>query len=169
MSYLSGCTKSPSREKQGSHGQYLLHTCLLIQSETQFYYLLCYLLIQAAGANGANSANQIIVYSAPRKQKASFTAHLKPAQNQVEISFPEKKCSVYNSYHHSPHSPVFRKVFFYLEASLGGTLLRFSHLFYFLKADIGFNLQRPHGIEQIRESGTETGGTFVPWAIKREK
>lgn len=57
VSCWSGYTKSPSSKREVSHGQYLLHTCLLIRSETQFYDLPYCLLIQASTANRANSPN----------------------------------------------------------------------------------------------------------------
>lgn len=60
--------------------------------------------MQAAGANQANSANQIIVYSAPRKQKASFTAHLKPAQKPGESQFSREKMQCLQSL--SPQSSL---------------------------------------------------------------
>lgn len=58
VSRPSGSRKSPSGKREGSHGQYLLHTYFLIQSQTQFYYLPYCLLIQRATASQANSPKQ---------------------------------------------------------------------------------------------------------------
>lgn len=71
-----------------------------------------------------------IVHSAPRKQKASFNAHLNPAQKEVNMCFPDRKSSAYTSYHHSPHCPVLRKVFFSLEANLLGNAIVVYHIYF---------------------------------------
>lgn len=96
-------------EREVSHGQYLLHTCLLIQPETWFYDLPYCLLIQAPTASRANFPNQISskcpLYIQHPENKASFTTRIKLAQKQVNMCFPEKNLDAYTSYHHSPHFP----------------------------------------------------------------
>lgn len=87
------------QEREGSHGQYLLHTCLLIQSETRFYDLPHCLLTEAPTASQANSPNQIsstcsLCIQHP-ENKVSFTTHLKLAQKQANVFSREKPWFLY--------------------------------------------------------------------------
>lgn len=103
------------------------HVYLLILSETQFYdFSYCSVQVeqQIKQILLTKSLLKHSLCSAPRKQKASLTTHLNPAQKQVNLCFPGRISSACISCHHSSHFPMFRKVFFCLEATVLGNTIR---------------------------------------------
>lgn len=129
---LSSCLTSvdsqshlPARHKGHMDGNFC--TRLFINSETQFYdFSYCSVQVeqQIKQILLTKSLLKHSLCSAPRKQKASLTTHLNPAQKQVNLCFPGRISSACISCHHSSHFPVFRKVFFCLEATVWGNTIR---------------------------------------------